>query len=107
MIKEITLMDDLLVEVLKNRIAQEKDFKQRQLDTRKIVGKCLTDVRIARKLSFREAGELIGCDPGLLNRIEKGKAWAYTVVEKALAVYSQPAVPVVEPTVETSDTVSV
>jgi hypothetical protein len=82
------------VDHLKTLIAVEDNLlKQREI-ARKDIGAHLRSMRLNRKLSFRKAGKLLGCDPGLLNRVEKGNTWAYTIVEKALTTY--PSIPLVE-----------
>jgi hypothetical protein len=88
-----------LVEELQLLIKVEDELQQQRMAMRKQIGAKLTEIRLAKKLSFREAGELIGCDPGLLNRIEKGKAWAYTVVEKAMSAYATISISEPSPTV--------
>jgi ribosome-binding protein aMBF1 (putative translation factor) len=74
-------------------VLAEADLDVQRTALRKQIGAVLTELRTARGLSFREAGKLLRCDPGLLNRVEKGKAWAYTIVTKALAQY--PSIPLV------------
>lgn len=93
LITQTPVVAEDLVE-LQDLLQQEDDLQTQREELRKKIGRLLGKIRTSRKKSFREAGKLLECDPGLLNRVEKGNAWAYTIVNKALAKY--PEVSIVE-----------
>lgn len=69
-------------------LASREQLQHELATLERMIGKHLRTMRLARDLSLREAGSLLGCDHSNLRKVEKGH-FSPTMVKRAQSRYQQ------------------